>query len=124
MEIASNLSLGFTKASIVMLYARIFTLKWFQRLARAMLIIVVMWTVAFSFTTFFQCHPISTVWTTLERKVEINCVSRPSLYAANTISDIVTDLSILTMPLPVIWTLQLSLRHRLAVAGLFLLGAL
>lgn len=124
LQISSVLSLGFTKASIIMLYARIFSLKWFHRLAHAMLIVTVIWTIGFFFADVLQCNPISTVWTELEQKYQDKCINRMPFYNALAISGVVTDLVILAMPLPAVWTLKLSFRQKSAICGMFLLGTL
>jgi hypothetical protein len=51
-------------------------------------------------------------------------VNPPALITAYAIIDIVLDVGILAMPLPVIRRLKLSRTKRTAVAGVFLLGAL
>lgn len=123
----SVLDLGFVKASIVMLYIRIFSppsLGWFRMTSRAMLVIVVAWTISSFFGTMLQCTPISTLWTVLEKDYENRCIDRAQFYWIVGMSNIVTDAMILLMPLPIIWELQIPTRQRLAVGGIFLLGAL
>jgi len=48
----------------------------------------------------------------------------PALITAYAVVDVVLDLAVLSLPLPVIKRLQLSREKRLGVAAIFLLGAL
>lgn len=52
------------------------------------------------------------------------CVNTNALILAQAYSDVFTDIVILLLPLPCIWTLQMPVKHRLAVCGIFLTGAL
>lgn len=46
------------------------------------------------------------------------------MYLAQAYSDVILDVLILSLPVPCVWQLQLSIRHRFAILGMFLLGAL
>jgi len=52
------------------------------------------------------------------------CVNTNALILAHAYSDVFTDIMILSLPLPCIWAMQMPLKHRLAVCGIFLTGAL
>lgn len=53
-----------------------------------------------------------------------HCGNKQLLAKVPPIPRIITDLAILLMPLPMVWTLQLPHLQRLRLAGLFLLGSL
>jgi hypothetical protein len=76
-------------------------------------------------TVLFCARGVSAFWTMppmLEGTQYV--VNPPALIIAYAIIDIVLDVGILAMPLPVIRRLKLSRTKRTAVAGVFLLGAL
>ena len=52
------------------------------------------------------------------------CVNTNALILAQAYSDVATDILILMIPLPCIWAMQMPMRHRLAICGFFLTGAL
>ena len=68
-----------------------------------------------------QCIPVSDVWDIM---VEFpNCVE-DTMYYGMAISSVILDVMVLVMPLPLIWGLQMSVRDKVAVSGIFLLGSL
>lgn len=81
-----------------------------------MVIIYFIW-LFISFLVQCRPHPVSTLWE--DRK---NC--NPSERGAQTtgIVNIVIDVTILIMPLPMVWALKMSRKKRIAVSGVFLLG--
>jgi hypothetical protein len=88
-----------------------------------LLLIVTIWLAVFLFGTLFQCKDMNTLWTPsmFARK---GCVKYEPFFYALFATGIFTDLATVMSPLPVIARLQLPLRTRIAVAGIFLLGAL
>ncbi|KAI0381224.1 hypothetical protein F5Y04DRAFT_256037 [Hypomontagnella monticulosa] len=116
-------SLGLSKTSVLYLYRRIFYVySRFLLVNTILIVIVVSWAVAFFFATVFQCKDPVTLWTSFEY-ARTNCVDTIPFYYAVSITGFITDLLILTSPLPIILTLRMPLKHRIAVAGILLLGA-
>lgn len=118
----SVLALTFTKLSILLFYRRIFSSPSFRIPLWIGVAIVLAWGIAFFFLYLFQCTPVNANWTTYAG-TNRHCLP-VTLNYANAISTIVTDVMILTMPLPMIWGLQLPTRRKIALSGVFLLGAL
>lgn len=83
----------------------------------------VVWGISFFFATLFECYPIHEVWTTFYGQPRHCYVYLPMFYAT-AVTNMVTDLCILTIPLPMIWKLQMPTQQKIAVSGMFLLGAL
>lgn len=52
------------------------------------------------------------------------CINTNALILAQAYSDVFTDILILSLPLPCIWAMQMPIKHRLAICGIFLTGAL
>ena len=52
----------------------------------------------------------------------VRCVNMMAFFYANSISDVLLDVAILTMPVPLIWGLRLGWRRKCAVGGMFALG--
>ncbi|KAK2738040.1 hypothetical protein FQN57_007306 [Myotisia sp. PD_48] len=73
----------------------------------------------FAFTMFFACIPLSHYWDSVK---EINCMSESGRVLGATISNIVTDLIVLILPIPTLWKLYLPIRERLVLIGLMSLG--
>ena len=124
-QIFGTLIVGCTKLSILFLYRRIFTIAWFRTVANVFIAIIIGWTVAFTVALIFQCSPVSAFWSNYEFLILPYCM--PALlkfYLGITVSDFITDVLIVILPIPVLWKLKLPLRTRIATVGIFLLGAL
>ena len=75
-----NVSLTFTKLSLLMLYKRIFGVARFKRIVNVMLIIVVLYGLATFFDCVFICYPISFYWT---RQGKGTCIQQWAMFYAN-----------------------------------------
>lgn len=117
--------LGCIKASVIYLYLRIFkapALSAFQIIGRIAMGITAAWTIAFFFTSLFQCIPVTAIVEAYYSREK--CVNINQFYNAGCITDIIVDFLILILPIPMVLRLQLSFRQRLAILGIFLLGTL
>ena len=112
---------GLAKASILVLYMRIFEVPQFRRRARIMLAIVTAWTVSFFFASLFQCYPITPL---VEAFYGKKCVFTIALWYTGGSTDILLDTLILAMPIPMVLNLQLPWKQKIGVLSMFLLGAL
>ena len=116
----SYTGLGFSKASILVLYMRIFTQRSFRICAQVMLGIVTVWTISFFFASLLECLPITPL---VEPFYNNKCVNTIPLWYTGGISDILIDFMILTMPIPMVWKLQLPTKQKIGVLAMFSLGA-
>ncbi|KAJ5790845.1 uncharacterized protein N7518_007856 [Penicillium psychrosexuale] len=79
-QIPYKIALGFTKASIVLLYLRVFITESFQRAGKGFLAVIAAWTVASVLVTIFQCIPIEASW---NHKIKVKqCVDKDSWWYA------------------------------------------
>ena len=109
------------KTSIVLLYMRIFISKNFQRICYVVLAIIVGWSFAAICATIFQCVPIEGSW---NRSTPARCIDQDIFWVAYAVLNILTDVMVLALPLPQIFKLQLKLRGKVMLSGIFLLGGL
>ncbi|KAI0014796.1 hypothetical protein F4780DRAFT_788416 [Xylariomycetidae sp. FL0641] len=124
LQLLPLVSLGLSKASVLCFYRRVFHVHGrFLIINSVLLVIVVAWAISFFFATVFQCKDPKTLWTSFEF-ARRNCVETISFYYATSITGFITDLMILVSPIPIIVKLQMPLKNRIALAGIFLLGAL
>ena len=87
-----------------------------------MAIIVSCWWIAFFFPAVFQCHPVDAIWS-----VEMyanQCFNQYAWSIAHGTTNILTDIVILGLPLPLIWKLQIRRKRKVGLLGIFLLGSL
>ena len=83
--------------------ARIFRGSLFVAIVWTMITIVVIWIVGFFFTNMLQCYPISENWTGLGGTADA-CIHENMMYIGQAVSDAITDLMILVIPIPCVST--------------------
>ncbi|KAL8826762.1 MAG: hypothetical protein Q9191_003598 [Dirinaria sp. TL-2023a] len=94
------LILGSIKLSVLFFYRRIFRGQIFDWCSRALIGVVGFWMIAFFFTILFECGTkFWALWSTLDDLIT-HCLDEVMALKALTISDVITDGLILTMPVP------------------------
>lgn len=121
------MALGFIKASLLLLYYRIlhriFHVVRGMRLAMYMVIsFVALFTTQNVLKNFFLCIPLRKFWSPA---ISGRCIADTSaIWIINTILDILTDFSILLLPMPAFKHLNLSRRRKFGIIFVFALGFL
>ncbi|RYP15842.1 hypothetical protein DL765_005456 [Monosporascus sp. GIB2] len=68
----------------------------------------------------FQCNPIQKAW---DYDIPGTCFNRPALFFANAGLNIFQDFVIYVLPSPMLWNVQLPVKQRIALIGVFVVGA-
>lgn len=80
-------------------------------------------TIVFSCAVFLQtfliCRPFKFTW---NKTIDGVCGSTPKAYLSVAICNLILDLSIVALPMPVLWSLQMSYKKKLAISGILSLG--
>ena len=113
-------SVALVKISLVLFYKQIFATQRFKTAANILIGIILAWLIAFFLTTLFQAWPISTNWTGVGTMI----MNEGAMYIASCVTDIILDIAVLCMPLPMIKSLNLSTKKKWNLVGIFWLGAL
>ncbi|KAL4994485.1 hypothetical protein BDV10DRAFT_151106 [Aspergillus recurvatus] len=114
------IGLGLTKASILILLRGIFSVsRPFRHFCNALLFIVAGWTIAFFFSNLFTCFPITPL---VEPFYGNKCINGLAMWYAGCISDVVIDLVIFVIPLPMISQLKLPRKRKVGIGAIFVLG--
>ena len=119
-----SLTLFSTKLSLMLLILRVFcsvahdTFYW---LTQAFIVINSLFYLAFFFIPIFVCSPRSKIW---DPDRPGHCLKIKDLYLASAIFNTVSDIAMLSVPLYLIWNLQMSVRRKVGVSMIFLTGAL
>ncbi|KAK7976654.1 hypothetical protein PG989_015117 [Apiospora arundinis] len=129
-EICYTITIASIKWSTLCFYWRIFNTRTSIRIPIWTLASIVgMWATAVILVTILQCIPIQAFW---QRYDPFNPMSPDEFFCGvqlnpffngNSIPNIITDGLIVLLPLPYVWQLQLRRPQRIAVAGIFALGA-
>lgn len=119
-----SLTFGLIKISVVSFYRRIFVGQGFRRWSTGLLIFIGLWMLAFFLSLVLWCgvHP-AAGWTSYKDILRY-CVNLADLELAFAVTDTITDLAVILTPIPILWTLQLSVNRKIALTGIFLLGFL
>ncbi|CAJ2508467.1 Uu.00g134930.m01.CDS01 [Anthostomella pinea] len=120
-NVLSPIGFGLVKVSIVLLYERIFhNSRPFRYAAFAMTGLLAAWALSFSFANLFICFPVTAL---IEPFYGKKCVDRAAVFLSTLVTDLIFDVLILAMPIPLVLRLHLPRKDRLGVLGMFLLGA-
>ncbi|KAK6953910.1 hypothetical protein Daesc_003872 [Daldinia eschscholtzii] len=124
-QVIEKPAFGLIKLSLIFLWKRLFKpAKYFSAVCWVMIVITSGWSLSFFFATLFQC---GTKWKFNVADVKTfrnECNSSPSMIAAFTGLDLLTDVIIMFMPVPLIWGLRMPTRKKASVTGIFILGLL
>lgn len=81
--------------------------------------VVVAWAIGMMFTVILICVPARGYW---DKSVPAKCQTDQSVQLVSAIGNIVTEIPLLALPLPVIWRLSLAPRQKAVLTGIFCLG--
>jgi hypothetical protein len=73
------------------------------------------------FALAFQCTPISKFWLPTEAGF---CINHHELYFTLTTFDVLNNVAVLLLPIPLLWSLKLSIKEKLWIGFLIVLGLL
>ncbi|KAI3391406.1 hypothetical protein diail_7384 [Diaporthe ilicicola] len=109
--------LGSIKVALLLQYRRIFASK-LRRVINIALLIIGSWSLGLVLVSIFTCHPIEGYW---QKGTNATCIPNFQWYihsAGNVLSDVV----IFTLPIPVLWSMRVSITQRLLLILVFSLG--
>ncbi|KAL8756077.1 MAG: hypothetical protein Q9184_004616 [Pyrenodesmia sp. 2 TL-2023] len=115
-----------TKLSILLFYRRVFMNQTTSLRFRVAWYAIMVWTFLWGISTFFaaafQCNPPSYYWSKYTRKTHGSCLNLTVLLVVTASTNIVTDVALLILPMPVVWNSKIEPSQKFAVTGIFLLG--
>lgn len=109
------------KAATILLYLRIFSTRKFRIAAFTVMAIIVAASTGSIFATIFQCVPVAGAW---DRSISAKCINSGKFWVAYAVMNILTDVMVLVLPLPLFASLSLGRRDKTMLYSLFLLGGL
>lgn len=113
---------SFTRASIIVFYLRIFTIKESRRIIIYTLTAEVVLSSTFVLIMLFQCTPVSYYWTKWDQLHPGHCIDSYRYMIAGWSTLIALDFWVMWVPLPMIAKLQLSTRKKLLIGIMFAMG--
>ncbi|RHZ64928.1 putative integral membrane protein PTH11-like [Aspergillus thermomutatus] len=114
-----NAAIASTKLAVLALYHRIFVTFKFRLIVLTTAVFVILWLMTMEIVLGLQCRPISRFW---DSDVPGTCFDLVAFSYFTNITNLVTDIWIFALPLPVIFKLQMSRNRKIALSFLFSVG--
>ncbi|KAI9036628.1 uncharacterized protein KD926_001641 [Aspergillus affinis] len=121
-----TVGMGFVKMSLLWFFLRLDQRRWMNWSVFFVMFIVVGLSFASAIGSIVSCTPPSKFWDVTGEKPG-HCMSpgpQQDFYEVNGILNIVTDILIWLLPIPMLWRLHISLRKKAAIFGVFSVGIL
>ena len=110
------------KLSILFFYVRLFPYQKFRYFAYANMAYTIAWGIATWIVNLTVCSPIAYYYD--KTIIGGTCKDQSISGSVNGALSLLGDISILALPLPMIWKLHMNTRRKIALCGIFLLGSL
>jgi sterol desaturase/sphingolipid hydroxylase (fatty acid hydroxylase superfamily) len=104
---------------VLALYYRIFVTLKFRIVVLTTAVFVILWLMTMEILLGLQCRPISRFW---DPDVPGKCLNLVEFTYFTNVTNLVTDIWIFSLPLPVIFKLQMSRNRKIALSFLFSIG--
>ena len=118
-----SVTIAMVKISILLLYRRIFDTLYFRKATTIVGLACLAWLIAALLCLAFQCHTEAERYNA-DSLFSNQCIDLKAYWVSVTGSNMALDLIILSMPLYMVWNLRLATRQKIALSGIFALGAL
>lgn len=114
-----DIALVSVKLGILAFYHRVFVVPLFRKIVIATAAFVIAWGIGITVTLALACRPIEAFW---DANVKGDCLELVTFTYFTNISNLITDVWIFLMPIPVIWHLQLQTKKKLLLCFIFSVG--
>ncbi|KAL2192649.1 hypothetical protein P885DRAFT_47254 [Corynascus similis CBS 632.67] len=114
-----TLTIAFSKIAILLLYIHLFAFKWARTAGQVLLGIVIISHLYMTLVTFTACIPLQSYW---DNTVVKKYCHPQSMWWSSTGLHMITDFLIFLLPMPVVWTIRLPRRQKIALSGIFGFG--
>jgi hypothetical protein len=116
-----NCSLWCTKFSILFQYLRLFPRRPMRIACYTIMGIVTVYSSWAVVSGYLNCVPVAKFW---DRSIPGHCLNFEALWFFNAAMNLITDMGLLVLPMPVLNSLQLPRKQRLALMAVFAVGGL
>ena len=115
-----NTALTLVKLSVLLFYGRVFRSTLGLRIALwTTAFLVVAWWLAINVLDVVQCRPIAKFW---YQDTPGTCVGLHHVLLSAAMPNVVIDVILLTLPLPILWSLPIEASRRLVLSTVFMAG--
>ncbi|KAH9221279.1 hypothetical protein DL95DRAFT_327949 [Leptodontidium sp. 2 PMI_412] len=113
-------TVALTKVSLLLMYYRIFPIDSMRIGCWILGTLSVCWCISLIMVCIFQCTPIAKAW---NPTIPGHCINLKGSFIGNAVPNILTDVAILGLPMPHVWSLHTTLIQRCQLSAVFLLGS-
>lgn len=114
-----DIALVTVKLGILAFYHRVFVIPLFRKIVLATATFVIAWGIGITVTLALACRPIQAFW---DSNVRGGCLHLVTFTYFTNITNLITDIWIFLMPIPVIWQLHLQTKKKLLLCMIFSIG--
>ena len=104
-----------------MFYWRIFRTRRFKIAVYTVGAFIVCWFLTTLLVSIFGCTPVKAAWN--PKLPGARCINADKFFLGNGVLNLLGDVIILCMPMPMVWTLQLAWPRKVALTAVFLFGS-
>ena len=115
------LAIATVKISVLLFYRRIFPSPCFHIVLRIVGGFIMCYSLVQVLLFIFQCRPVRGAW---DPFVKAECVRIDVVFIVMSAFNVLTGITILCLPIPLIWRLQVSTKIRMQLTSIFILGGL
>ncbi|EFQ35466.1 uncharacterized protein GLRG_10610 [Colletotrichum graminicola M1.001] len=114
-----NIAILCIKLSFLCQYYRVMVVPRLRKIYAVALLIVGAWSTSQLFISALQCLPVSGFW---DKSVKAKCIPNQPQWYVNAAGNIITDVAVFALPMPVFWHLRLPRKQKILLMGIFSLG--
>ena len=119
-ETIYTVAIFLAKMSILLFYSRIFKERKFLIALRTTFALVIGWFVAVEIVVLAECRPVAALWDpTITGGY---CIDIHNFLMGAGIPNVILNVIVLLLPMPMIWTLEIERKHKIALSSVFMLG--
>lgn len=111
---------GCTKLSLLTFYLHLSPQKWFRVCVWTSIVIVSLYTIIITSLLFFHCTPPQKAF---RFETEGTCIDVAILYMATAVSNVVTDLILFALPIPMVYQLHMPAQQKIGAIVVFGIGS-
>ncbi|GKT44088.1 satratoxin biosynthesis SC1 cluster protein 4 [Colletotrichum spaethianum] len=117
--ITYNFAMLFIKLSFLCQYYRVMVVPRLRKIYAVALLVVGAWATSQLFISALQCMPVSGFW---DQSVKAKCIPNQPQWYVNAAGNIITDVAVFALPIPIFWHLSLPRKQKILLIGIFSLG--
>jgi hypothetical protein len=109
------------KVAFLLQYRRVFDLPNVRRICDSMIIFVTLFAASQALVLLFGCIPVEKIWRPF---IDAKCINRIAFWYVNAVVNLITDVAIIIMPMPLVRMLPLRLLQKMVLVSVFGIGLL